>query len=63
MIGTPSEEDYSFITEEVALNYLKSLPKYQRKRATHIFDYCLPQWEDFLDKALVFDPRKRMTID
>jgi serine/threonine protein kinase len=23
----------------------------------------LPEWEDFLERALVFDPRKRMTID
>lgn len=47
----------------MALNYLKSLPKYEKKKASQIFDYCLPDWEDFLQKSLVFDPRKRMTID
>lgn len=47
----------------MALNYLKSLPKYEKKRASQIFDYCLPEWEDFLQKCLVFDPRKRINID
>ena len=63
VIGSPSAEEISFIEEEVALNYLKSLPKYEKKRASQIFDYCLPEWEDFLQKSLFFDPRKRMTID
>jgi mitogen-activated protein kinase 1/3 len=62
-LGTPSPEEITFIEEETAINYLKSLPKYTKKRPRDIFDYCLPEWEDFLEKALVFDPRKRMTVE
>jgi hypothetical protein len=39
------------------------LPKYEKRKASDIFSYCKPEWEDFLDRALVFDPRKRLTID
>ena len=63
VIGSPTEEEVSFIEEALAANYIKSLPKYEKKRASNIFNYCRPEWEDFLDKALVFDPRKRLTID
>jgi len=47
----------------LAANYIKSLPKYQKKKASDIFSYCKPEWEDFLDRSLVFDPRKRLSID
>lgn len=63
MIGSPTEEEVNFIEEELASNYIKSLPAYPKKRAQDIFEYCRPEWEDFLDKTLLFDPRKRLTID
>jgi mitogen-activated protein kinase 1/3 len=47
----------------MASDYIKSLPPYEKKKTSEMFDYCLPEWEDFLDKTLLFDPRKRMTID
>ena len=61
--GSQWGAEITFIEEETAINYLKSLPKYTKKRPRDIFDYCLPEWEDFLEKALVFDPRKRMTVE
>ena len=63
MIGTPLDDEISFIDEEKASEYIKSLPKYEKKKPSDLFDYCLPEWEDFLNKTLVFDPRKRCTID
>ena len=63
VIGTPTESEVSFIEEKKAADYIKSLPKYEKKKADEIFDYCLPEWEDFLNHTLVFDPRKRLTID
>ena len=63
VIGSPTEEEVNFIEEDLASNYIKSLPKYQKKKASEIFEYCKPEWEDFLDNTLLFDPRKRMNID
>ena len=63
VIGSPTEEEVDFIEEDLASNYIKSLPKYPKKNARDIFEYCKPEWEDFLDKTLLFDPRKRMSID
>lgn len=63
IIGTPSEDEVSFIEEQKAADYIKSLPKYQRKKFSDLFDYCLPEWQDFLNHTLLFDPRKRLTVD
>jgi serine/threonine protein kinase len=63
MIGSPSDEEANFIDEELAASYIKSLPKYERKPPGERFAYCRPEWEDFLNKTLLFDPRKRLTID
>ena len=41
---------------------MKSFPKRERKKFTELFDYAKPEWIDFLERALVFNPKKRMSI-
>jgi len=41
---------------------MKSFPKRQRKKFSELFDYSKPEWTDFLERALVFNPKKRITI-
>ena len=42
VIGSPTEEEVNFIEEDLASNYIKSLPKYPKKKASEIFEYCKP---------------------
>lgn len=44
IIGTPTAEEVSFIEEEKASDYIKSLPKYEKKKPTSMFEHCLPEW-------------------
>ena len=41
---------------------MKSFPKRQRKKFTELFGYSKPEWIDFLERTLVFNPKKRMSI-
>ena len=62
IIGTPNEEEKSFITDKKALDYLDSFDLKQRadlsKRFPAITDLAL----DFLFKMLTFNPFLRPTI-
>jgi serine/threonine protein kinase len=61
-LGTPKAEDLGFILNEKVRKFVESLPV-QDKKAFHTkFEYCPSEWEDFLEKALTFDPKKRLTI-
>lgn len=28
-----------------------------------LFNYCRPEWADFLERTLVFNPKKRISIE
>lgn len=63
VIGTPSEEDVSFLTDKYALQYIKSFSQKPRKSIKTLFNYCKPEWADFLERTLVFNPKKRISIE
>jgi mitogen-activated protein kinase 1/3 len=63
LIGTPSDEDLDFVTDQNGLLYLKSL-KYRPKRNIQVkFPGSSELALDLLDKMLQFNPKKRITVD
>ena len=65
VIGSPNEEDMRFITDPNALLYLKSL--IQKKKNKINFKTKFPgsneESLDLLQKMLIFDPNKRITVN
>ena len=63
VLGTPSEEDCSFVTDSKALEYLKAFPYKKRADLSEKYWTATPEAIDFLNKILLFNPFFRMTID
>lgn len=62
VIGTPSEEDISFVTDKKAFDYLESFDKRPRADLSHRFPGVGEQAIDFLNKMLVFNPFLRPSV-
>ncbi|ETO26829.1 hypothetical protein RFI_10302 [Reticulomyxa filosa] len=63
LVGTPSEEDLRTVTNTKALKYIKGLPPIPRKDFKTYFKGAIPLAVDLLEKMLVFNPEKRISID
>jgi mitogen-activated protein kinase 1/3 len=63
VLGMPSQEDMSFIGNESAKRYIKSLPKRQRVPWSTLYPKANPVALDLLNKMLVFNPNKRYTVE
>ncbi len=64
VIGTPTEEDRPCITNEFAYQYIRSLPVRQKVPFSKVLpEGTNPLAIDLLEKMLVFNPKKRMSID
>lgn len=63
MLGTPSEDEVDFVTDAKAIEYLKSFPHRNRVDFKDIFLAAPPEAIDFLNKTIVFNPKKRLTVD
>ncbi len=63
VIGTPDEEQISFVTDQKALEYLDSFPKSQRVDFRYKYPGATPEAIDFLNKILVFNPYFRMSLE
>ena len=63
VLGTPSKEDMKFITNEKALEYIKSLKKKPKISFDKIYRDANPLALDLLDKMLVFNPGRRISVD
>jgi serine/threonine protein kinase len=63
VLGTPSKEDMKFITNEKALEYIKSLKKQPKFAFDKIYKDANPLALDLLEKMLVFNPHKRISVD
>jgi serine/threonine protein kinase len=64
VLGTPNgREDMNFISNEKAYAYIKRLKKRPKIPFSEIYPSANPQALDLLEKMLMFNPRKRSTVD
>lgn len=62
-LGTPSEDDRSFVTDQKAIEYLDAFPECDRVDFKDIYKGGGEDALDLLDKFLQFNPYYRITID
>ena len=63
VIGTPSDDDVSFITDKHAKEYLKSFGRKGKKNLKERFVGSTEESLDLLSKMIEFNPYKRITIN
>jgi len=63
VLGTPTDEDLKFITNEQAKKFVLSLPKRSKKNLASLFPKANPVALDLLSKMLVFNPNNRYTVE
>lgn len=61
-IGTPQEDELHFFPTEAARNFIRSQPYTPRASLGKLYPKANPLALDLIDKMLVFDPRKRITV-
>lgn len=61
-LGTPSEDDTSFISDPGALSYLQGLPKAVKKNFRAMYPFPGEEATDLLNKMLQFNPYKRASL-
>lgn len=62
-LGTPSEDDRTFVTDQKAIEYLDAFPPMERVDMHDIYKGGGDEALDLLDKFLQFNPYFRITID
>lgn len=63
VIGSPNEEDKSFVTDQKALEYLNAHPKKEKVNLATIYPGAGEEAIDLLHRVLIFNPYFRITID
>ena len=63
VLGSPTEEECSFVTDAKALEYLKAFALRKRIDFSERYKAAKPEAIDFLNKLLVFNPFFRLTIE
>ncbi|KAG5438366.1 hypothetical protein PCANB_002854 [Pneumocystis canis] len=63
VLGTPTMDDYYGIKSRRAREYIRSLPFRKRVSFSTIFPKANPLALDLLEKLLVFNPAKRLTVE
>ncbi|KAA8498022.1 Extracellular signal-regulated kinase 1 [Porphyridium purpureum] len=63
IIGTPSAEDMEYIHSERARRFMQSLPHKPGIPLEKLFPDASPEAVDVLNRMLVFDPAKRITVE
>jgi mitogen-activated protein kinase 1/3 len=62
ILGTPKEDDLTFITDEKALEYLKAYPVAQKVPWKVKFPGASDEICDFLERSLQLNPHKRISV-
>lgn len=63
VIGTPTEEDKSFVTDAKAIEYLDAFPPRSRIDLHQLYPGAGDEANDLLGRILVFNPYFRITVD
>jgi mitogen-activated protein kinase 1/3 len=62
LIGSPDDSDLGFLRSDNARRYIRQLPQFPKQPFSHKFPNMAPAAVDLLEKMLVFDPSKRITV-
>ncbi|GBG25385.1 Mitogen-activated protein kinase 6 [Hondaea fermentalgiana] len=62
LLGKPSSDDLAFVTSEKARRFMEKQPEKPRVPFKNIYQRANPAAVDLLEKMLVFDPTKRITV-
>lgn len=62
ILGTPTSEELAFIGNELAVKFVKSLPKRNKQSWSTLFPKSNPVALDLLGKMLRFNPLKRYNV-
>lgn len=63
VIGTPSDQDLSQLKSKQGAEYVKSLGEFERVNLQRYYPEATEAALDLLDKMLVFNPSKRITVE
>lgn len=63
VIGTPSDQDLSQLKSKQGAEYVKSLGEFERVNLQRYYPEATETALDLLDKMLVFNPSKRITVE
>lgn len=63
LIGSPDDSSLRFLRSENARKYLRQLPQFGKQNLSAKFPSMSAEPLDLLEKMLVFDPVKRITVD
>ncbi|KAK6935972.1 Protein kinase domain [Dillenia turbinata] len=63
LLGSPEDSDLGFLRSDNARKYVKQLPHFPKQSFKGKFPKMSPEAIDLAEKMLVFDPRKRITVE
>ncbi|WVZ16998.1 hypothetical protein V8G54_009980 [Vigna mungo] len=63
LIGSPDDASLGFLRSDNARRYVKQLPQYPKQNFSARFPNMSPGAVDLLEKMLIFDPNRRITVD
>nr|GMD36439.1 mitogen-activated protein kinase homolog MMK2 [Ipomoea batatas] len=63
LIGSPDDASLGFLRSDNARRYVRQLPQYPRQQFSARFPNSSPGAVDLLERMLVFDPSRRITVD
>ncbi|GLT71124.1 hypothetical protein SLA2020_431650 [Shorea laevis] len=62
LIGSPDDSSLGFLRSDNARRYVRQLPQFPRQQFSARFPNMSPGAVDLLEKMLVFDPNRRITV-
>ncbi|OIW04859.1 hypothetical protein TanjilG_13699 [Lupinus angustifolius] len=63
LIGSPDDTSLGFLRSDNARRYVRQLPQYQKQNFSSRFPNMSPDAVDLLEKMLIFDPKRRITVE